>query len=189
MARFSPLLAAPPAFFAGLALMFYMGMQREDPDALPSARIGEPAPAVTLTAFDGAPPFTTDVLSEPGVKLVNYWASWCAPCRAEHPNLMALADEGIPIFGINYKDDPDNARAFLRELGDPYTALGTDASGRVALDWGLYGVPETYVIDGEGRIVLRFAGPITQRSLETRIRPAIEAARSGTAFDGASGGS
>jgi cytochrome c biogenesis protein CcmG/thiol:disulfide interchange protein DsbE len=177
MAKFSPLLAAPPAFFAGLALMFYLGMQREDPNALPSAQIGEPAPPVTLTQLGVEPPFGDDALRAPGVKLVNYWASWCAPCRAEHPNLVALAEEGIPIYGINYKDDPAKAMAFLDELGNPYAAMGADESGRVALDWGLYGVPETYVIDGEGNIVLRFAGPITERSLESQIRPAIEAAK------------
>jgi cytochrome c biogenesis protein CcmG/thiol:disulfide interchange protein DsbE len=177
MARFSPLLAAPPAFFAGLALMFYLGMQREDPDALPSAKIGEPAPPVALSQLGAEAPFTDEALRAPGVKLVNYWASWCAPCRAEHPNLQLLADEGIPIYGINYKDDPEKALAFLAELGNPYVAMGADESGRVALDWGLYGVPETYVIDGDGNVVLRFAGPITQRSLEGQIRPAIEAAR------------
>jgi cytochrome c biogenesis protein CcmG/thiol:disulfide interchange protein DsbE len=177
MAKFSPLLAAPPAFFAGLALMFYLGMQREDPDALPSAVIGQPAPAVVLTQLGSEPPFTDEALRAPGVKLVNYWASWCAPCRVEHPNLQLLADEGIPIFGINYKDDPEKAMAFLQELGNPYVGMGADENGRMALDWGLYGVPETYVIDGEGNVVLRFAGPITQRSLDAQIRPAIAAAR------------
>lgn len=180
MPKFSLLLAAPPAFFAGLALMFYLGMQREDPDALPSARVGQDAPEVTLEQLGGLPMFENAALDAPGVKLVNYWASWCAPCRAEHPSLMQLAAEGIPIYGINYKDDPDNAQAFLRELGDPYAGIGTDSSGRVALDWGLYGVPETYVIDGNGKIVLRFAGPITARTLESQIRPAIAAAQAAT---------
>ncbi len=178
MARFSPLLAAPPAFFAGLALMFYMGMHREDPDALPSAKIGDPAPSVTLEPLPGFPEFTDEDLKAPGVKLVNYWASWCGPCRVEHPTLMQLAEEGIPIYGINYKDDPNNATSFLVELGDPYAGIGVDRNGRVALDWGLYGVPETYVVDGEGNVVLRFAGPVTQRVLENQIRPAIDAARS-----------
>lgn len=121
-------------------------------------------------------PFSDETLREPGVKLVNYWASWCAPCRVEHPLLQVLADEGVPIYGINYKDDPAKALAFLQELGDPYTGLGADERGRTALDWGLYGVPETYVIDGQGRVVLRFAGPITRSVLENRIRPAIAAA-------------
>ena len=168
---------APPVVFAALAALFYAGMQREDPDALPSTRIGQPAPAMTLTQLGAEPPFELEALSEPGVKLVNYWASWCAPCRAEHPNLETLAQEGVPIYGINYKDDPAKALAFLEELGDPYAGLGADESGRTGIDWGLYGVPETFVIDGDGIVRLRFAGPITERMLEERIRPAIEAAQ------------
>ena len=174
MAR--PLLYLPPLVFAAIAGGFYLGMQREDPDALPSTLEGQPAPPVVLEPLGDRPTFGDAALDAPGVKLVNYWASWCAPCRAEHPNLQALADEGIPIYGVNYKDDPAKAEAFLDELGDPYVAIGADESGRTAIDWGLYGVPETYVIDGEGRVVLRFAGPITQRSLEGQIRPAIEGA-------------
>ena len=177
MPRIPVLVLVPPLAFAALAAMFFMGMQREDPDALPSARQGEVAPPVALSPLGDRPVFDAAVLHEPGVKLVNFWASWCAPCRAEHPSLEALADEGVPIYGINYKDKPAKAEAFLRELGDPYRAIGADESGRTAIDWGLYGVPETYVVDGEGRIVLRFAGPITQRSLEGKIRPAVAAAR------------
>ncbi len=171
MAR--PLLFLPPLVFAAIAGGFFLGMQREDPDALPSAIAGEVAPAISLQPLGDRPVFDRAALDAPGVKLVNYWASWCAPCRVEHPNLELLAEEGIPIYGINYKDDPAKAEAFLTELGDPYTAIGTDESGRTAIEWGLYGVPETYVIDGEGRVVLRFAGPLTQRSLEAQIRPAI----------------
>ncbi len=166
----------PPVIFAGLAAMFYLGMQREDPDALPSVQIGRIAPPMKITSLGDLPGFTNEDLEGPGVKLVNYWASWCAPCRVEHPNLKALAEEGIPIYGINYKDDPAKALAFLEELGNPYAGIGADESGRTAIDWGAYGVPETFVIDGEGRVVLRFAGPVTQRSLESKIRPAIEAA-------------
>jgi cytochrome c biogenesis protein CcmG, thiol:disulfide interchange protein DsbE len=177
MARFSPLMVLPPVIFAGLAAMFYLGMQREDPDALPSVKIGREAPQVVLTQLGSGEPFDNAVLREPGVKIVNYWASWCAPCRVEHPHLMALAEEGIPIYGINYKDDPEKALAFLAELGDPYAALGADATGRTALDWGVYGVPETYVIDGNGTVVFRLAGPVTSMTLERQVRPAIEAAR------------
>lgn len=174
MAR--PLLLVPPLIFAAIAAGFYLGMRREDPEALPSAIEGKIAPPVTLEPLGDRPQFDAAALDAPGVKLVNYWASWCAPCRAEHPNLEALAAEGIPIYGINYKDEPARAEAFLEELGDPYLAIGTDESGRTAIDWGLYGVPETYVIDGDGRVVLRFAGPITERSLKGQIRPAIEKA-------------
>jgi len=176
MAKLSPLMIAPPLVFAGLAALFFVGMQREDPDALPSGLKGKPAPAVEITTLGDKKMFSDSDLRSGEVVLVNYWASWCAPCRAEHPNLETLADEGIPVYGVNYKDKPGNALDFLEELGDPYAATGADAQGRMALNWGVYGVPETYVIDGEGKIVLRFAGPITSRMLEDRIRPAIEAA-------------
>ncbi|MDJ0827370.1 MAG: DsbE family thiol:disulfide interchange protein [Rhodobacter sp.] len=173
MARLSPLMLAPPALFAGLAVLFYVGMNRDDPDALPSAIAGQPAPAMQLTQLGAEPPFTDATLREGGVKLVNYWASWCAPCRVEHPTLEQLAAEGVAIYGINYKDDPTKALAFLAELGDPYKAMGADPNGRTALDWGVYGVPETYVLDGDGTVILRFAGPVTSRVLEEKIRPAM----------------
>lgn len=173
MARIPLLMIAPPALFLGLAALFYVGMQRDDPDALPSSLTGQAAPQMELTPLGDYPPFTRDLLDRPGVKMVNIWASWCAPCRVEHPNLIALAEEGIPIYGVNYKDKPENAISFLEELGNPFEAVSADSSGRMALEWGAYGVPETYVIDGDGRIVLRFAGPITQRVIEGQIRPAL----------------
>ncbi|WP_170605160.1 DsbE family thiol:disulfide interchange protein [Ruegeria arenilitoris] len=176
MAKISPLMIAPPLIFAAFAVLAGIGMFRDDPDALPSAREGQPAPPVALVEFPGKPLFDDATLRDGEVKLVNYWASWCAPCRAEHPNLEALSEEGVPVYGINYKDNLTNAEAFLTELGDPYEAIGRDEQGRMALDWGLYGVPETYVVDGEGTIVLRFAGPITQRVIESTIRPALEQA-------------
>ncbi len=173
-----PLILLPPLIFAALAALFLFGMNRNDPDGLPTAISGRIAPPLELEPLGAKIPFGDAELRAPGVKLVNYWASWCAPCRVEHPNLQALAEEGVAIYGINYKDDPDKALAFLTELGDPYTAVAADTRGRTALDWGVYGVPETYVLDGEGRVVLRFAGPITQRVIAERIRPALdEAAR------------
>ena len=175
--KIKPLMILPPLVFAGLAALFYIGMQREDPDQLPTALAGAPAPAVQVTELEGLTPFDDATLRDGEVKLVNFWASWCAPCRVEHPNLLALGLEGIPIYGVNYKDKPDAARGFLAELGDPYTAVGADAQGRMGLNWGLYGVPETYVIDGDGVIITRFAGPITERVLESTIRPAIAEAR------------
>ncbi len=177
MAKISPLMIAPPLIFGVFAVMAGFGMFRDDPDALPSARQGQPAPPVVLTEFPGKTIFDDATLRDGEVKLVNYWASWCAPCRAEHPNLEALSNEGIPVYGINYKYKLNNATAFLTELGDPYRAIGQDENGRMALDWGLYGVPETYVIDADGNVVLRFAGPVTQTVLETRIRPALNSGR------------
>jgi cytochrome c biogenesis protein CcmG/thiol:disulfide interchange protein DsbE len=168
---------APPVIFAGFVIMAAVGMFRDDPDALPSARKGQPAPAVVLQPMQGKTLFDDAALRDGQIKLVNYWASWCAPCRVEHPNLEALAAEGIPIYGINYKDKAANALRFLEELGDPYTAIGADENGRMALDWGVYGVPETYVIDGDGTILLRFAGPVTQRVISETIRPLLDGSK------------
>lgn len=176
MAKISPLMLAPPLLFAGLAAVFLWGMNRDNPNALPSAREGHPVPALQLVQLGDEAPFGVEVLQEPGVKLLNFWASWCAPCRVEHPTLEAMAAEGIAIYGINYKDNPARALAFLESLGDPYKRIAADRSGREALDWGVYGVPETYVIDSNGIIVLRYAGPVTERVLEDIIRPAMEGA-------------
>jgi cytochrome c biogenesis protein CcmG/thiol:disulfide interchange protein DsbE len=181
MARLSPLILAPPLLFAGLAALFYIGMSREDPDALPSARAGQEAPPVDLVPLGDRPLLTDAVLDESGPKLVNFWASWCGPCRAEHPLLMDLAEQGVPIHGINYKDEEANALRFLSELGTPYETNGADPSGRTGLEWGLYGVPETYVIDADGKVVLRFAGPLTPEVMEKRIRPALAEAGAETA--------
>lgn len=166
------LMILPPLVFAALAAMFWLGMQRDEPDALPSTLVGRAAPVLQVDALGDHPELTHDALTAPGVKLLNFWASWCAPCRAEHPMLKQLQAEGVTILGVNYKDKPDQAEAFLAELGNPYAAIGT-VSGRMALEWGVYGVPETFVIDGEGKIVLRYAGPITAQELERVIRPAL----------------
>ena len=172
-----PLLAIlPPVIFAALAGLFLGGMFRDDPDALPSTLVGAPAPEVDVSPIPGFVPFTRAVLEQPGVKIVNFWASWCAPCRVEHPYLMQLQAEGLPIYGVNQRDKPENARAFLAELGNPYEGIGGDANGRVSLDWGVYGLPETFVIDDDGTVLLRFAGPVTEVILENRIRPALAAA-------------
>ncbi len=170
------LMFLPPIIFAALATAFYVGMQRDDPDGLPSAFAGKPAPAIEVVALGDALLTTDALLRQPGMKLVNFWASWCAPCRAEHPMLEALQAEGVTIHGINYKDRPADALKFLGDLGSPYATMGAD-SGRMGLNWGLYGVPETFVIDGKGNVVLRFAGPITEQELDRTLRPAMEAAQ------------
>lgn len=173
-----PMMILPPLIFVALAALFLFGLNREGGDALQSTREGGPVPALTVTDFPGAESFTVETLKDGEVKLVNFFASWCAPCRVEHPQLIKLKAEGVPIYGVNYKDSPAKALGFLDELGDPYRALVQDAKGRTGLDWGLYGVPETFVIDGDGIVVKRFAGPITVQILDNIIRPAMaEAAR------------
>ncbi|MEZ5769320.1 MAG: DsbE family thiol:disulfide interchange protein [Paracoccaceae bacterium] len=176
-----PLMLVPPLLFAGLAALFYIGMGRDDPRALPSTREGGPVPALTLAEFRGEAPFTVEDLADGDVVLVNFWASWCAPCRAEHPQLVKMADEGVRIFGVNYKDDPAKAERFLADLGDPFLRVSADPTGRTGLDWGLYGVPETFIIDGNGTVVKRFAGPITEGILESVIKPAIAEAQGASA--------
>ncbi|SMO76713.1 cytochrome c biogenesis protein CcmG, thiol:disulfide interchange protein DsbE [Thalassovita litoralis] len=176
MAKISPMMIAPPVIFAGLAAMFLIGMQRENPNELPTTMAGKSAPAVQVVPLSDLPGFTDETLRDGQVKLVNFWASWCAPCRVEHPNLEALAEQGVTIYGVNYKDKPEAALKFLAELGNPYAGIGQDDTGRMGLNWGVYGVPETYLIDGEGRIVTRHAGPITQRVIETTLGPAIKKA-------------
>lgn len=178
MARIAPMMLIPPVVFAGLAGLFAVGMFRDNPDELPSALIGAAAPVTEAAPLGTLQPLDDAALRDGEVKLVNFFASWCAPCRVEHPNLTALRDEGVPIYGINYKDDPDKALAFLDELGDPYVATGVDPDGRIALDWGVYGVPETFVLDGSGRIVARLAGPVTERTMAERLRPALAEAAS-----------
>jgi cytochrome c biogenesis protein CcmG/thiol:disulfide interchange protein DsbE len=174
MAGRNLLLAVPPLVFLVFAGVAWVGLHRENPQELPSALVGRPAPEISrLVALrDDRAPTDAD-LRAPGVKLVNFWASWCGPCRAEHPYLSGLAEEGVPVIGINYKDAPAQAKGFLAEMGDPYTRIGADDTGRTALDWGIYGVPETFVIDADGKILLRFPGPLDPMTIEKRIRPAI----------------
>jgi cytochrome c biogenesis protein CcmG/thiol:disulfide interchange protein DsbE len=168
------LLAIPPLVFVVFAGVAWVGLHRDNPDELPSALVGREAPDISrLTALRDDPAPTDADLRAPGVKLVNFWASWCGPCRAEHPYLSALSKEGVPVIGINYKDAAAQAKGFLAEMGDPYSRIGADGTGRTGLDWGIYGVPETFVIDSEGKILLRFPGPLDPATIEKRIRPAI----------------
>jgi len=172
--RFNYFLLALPLAFIFLAVFFYLGLQRGNQNALPSEMIGNAAPTVNLADLRADPAPVDADFANGQVQLVNFWASWCAPCRAEAPLLDRMANEmGIPIIGINYKDQPAQAKAFLRQYGDPFTKIGADSSGRNAIDWGVTGLPETFVLDGNGLILLRYTGPITQSVLDRRILPLI----------------
>lgn len=167
----------PILVFGAVGIGLAVGLTR-DPGTLPSPLIGKPVPAFALPALEGrAEGRSTDGLSSADLKgqvsLVNVFASWCVPCRVEHPVLMRLAASGVPIYGINYKDPPDQAAAWLAELGDPFQKIGADRDGRVAIDWGVYGVPETFVVDAEGRIVHKHVGPIQARDLEPTLLPLL----------------
>lgn len=180
MAKINPILILPPVLLAGFVAFVAVGNFRENRNDLPSARAGQSAPQVSLEELPGRTLFTDDMIRSGEVTLVNFWASWCPPCRAEHPIITDLANEGITVLGVNYRDDPDRANAFLEELGDPFSAIGADPRARLGLDWGVVGLPETFVVDGEGNIIMRFTGPLSESSVDSRLRPAMERAAGGS---------
>jgi cytochrome c biogenesis protein CcmG/thiol:disulfide interchange protein DsbE len=175
----------PVLIFAFIAAMFAFALRSGDPSKLPSALIGKPAPEINLPPMQGlregsvqVPGFATADLKRGEPTVVNFFASWCVPCVQEHPLLIELRRQtGVRMVGINYKDPEPGGRRFLGRYGNPYAAVGLDDSGRAALEWGVYGMPETFVIDGQGIVRLKHVGPITPQVLVDRIVPAIEAAR------------
>lgn len=163
-------------FFIGLMGLLYYGVQRSDQagrDALPSPLIGKPAPAFALRKLASEEQMTQqDLIGRP--LLVNFWASWCAACRDEHPLLMRLAGEGVEIVGFDYKDSDAEGLRWLQRHGNPYRSIAADPEGRAGLDWGVYGVPETYVLDAEGRIVYKQIGPLTEAVWREKIQPLMQ---------------
>jgi cytochrome c biogenesis protein CcmG/thiol:disulfide interchange protein DsbE len=163
----------PVVSFVVLAVAMAWGLTR-NPDDLPSALVGRPVPEFTLAPVKGRTLGLSSADLQGHVSLVNVFASWCVPCRDEHPILMQLSKQGfVPIYGLNYKDRPDDAQRWLNALGDPYDRTGADLDGRVAIDWGVYGVPETFVIDSDGTIALKHIGPFTQAIMDNTIVPLI----------------
>ena len=168
----------PVLLFVGLAIVLFRSLSGPPPGDLPSVLIGKPAPTTLLPALDAkTQAFTTSDQRAGHVTVVNVFASWCVPCREEAPALEALSQvRGIGLYGIVQKDTPERARAFLSEVGNPFTHIDLDADGRASIEWGVYGVPETFVIDGHGVIRLRYAGAITPEVLSGTILPAIRSA-------------
>lgn len=175
----------PLIIVAALTVLFLVALFSGDPSRVPSALIGKPVPQFDLPAVNGiertgnpTPGFGSADLASGQVSIVNVWASWCGPCIQEHPLLTSLAGlPGVRLMGINYKDEPTAALRFLTRLGNPYHALGADNTGRVAIDWGVYGVPETYVVDGKGMIVHKVVGPLSEAIIRDQVRPAIAEAQ------------
>jgi cytochrome c biogenesis protein CcmG/thiol:disulfide interchange protein DsbE len=175
--------ALPLLIFIGLAGLFWYALHTGDPSRLPSALIGKPVPDFKLPPLDGLKAedgtamqgFSSADLATGKPTIVNVFASWCVPCLEEHPMLMALSKEnGVRLYAINYKDDPASARRFLGRYGNPFARAGADASGRVAIDFGVYGVPETYVISGDGKIAYRHVGPLTEQAITEKILPLVQ---------------
>jgi cytochrome c biogenesis protein CcmG, thiol:disulfide interchange protein DsbE len=173
----------PLALFLGLVLLFLFRLGAGDPSLIPSALIGQPVPQTDLPPIagldrDGAPVPGIDPASFRGaVTVVNVWASWCVPCHDEAPLLLELSrDNRLRVVGINYKDQPDNARRFLGRYGNPFAAAGADENGRAAIEWGVYGVPETFVVGRDGRIAYKLVGPITPENFDSMLKPKIEKA-------------
>ncbi len=175
----------PIVAFATLCVLFVYALYTGDPSKIPSALIGKSAPEFTLPAV---PELKTEGGAVPGlaradlgkgdVTLLNVWASWCPPCHVEHPFLMRLRQAGAArMVSINYKDTSEAARAFLARRGNPFEAIGFDAKGKAGIEWGVYKVPETFVVDHTGKIVFKLSGPIDARNLATELLPAIEKAR------------
>jgi cytochrome c biogenesis protein CcmG/thiol:disulfide interchange protein DsbE len=184
--RRSWLMALPLIVFMALAALFWLRLGDGDPSRIPSALIGHPAPQTTLPPLDGlvvngAQVTGLDPASFKGkVSIVNVWASWCVPCHDEAPLLSELGkDTRIQIIGLNYKDTPDNARRFLGRYGNPFTSVGVDGNGRAAIEWGVYGVPETFIVGRDGKIAYKLVGPITPENisgvLKTEIDKAVKA--------------
>lgn len=176
----------PLLVFAGFAavaakMLYEQDVNGLDVSAIPSALIGTKAPSLALPPLESANvPALTDAAIKGKLTLVNVFASWCVPCRQEHPMLKELAkDERLNIVGINYKDKSDNALRFLGELGNPYAAIGIDPNGKAAIDWGVYGIPETYLVGPDGTIIYKKVGPIDAATYDRELIPAIEKAAAG----------
>lgn len=174
--RLSIWVAVIPAVAVAVLLTLGTPLILGQDDSLPSTLIDRPAPRLVTEPIEGLPHATDALLRDGRPKLVNFWASWCAPCRIEHPFLMQIAESGIPIIGLNYKDEDANALKFLADLGNPFAAAGS-VEGRMAIEWGVYGVPETFVIDSQGKVRLRIAGPITPVIYEKQLKPVLDSLR------------
>ena len=166
----------PPLIFAAFGAMAFFGLGREGADDLPSTRVGQPAPALPQDTLAGFPGVTDADLRSGEVTLVNFWASWCPPCRAEHPQLLRMEADGLRIVGVNFKDKEGQARGYLEEDDSPFIGVPFDPAGRTAIEWGVTAPPETFIVGGDGTVLFRFAGPLVGSDYEQRFLPALQKA-------------
>lgn len=176
MARLSPMMLAPPVLFAALAGLFLAGMMRDNVNELPSTFVGQQAPDVAAKPVPGTAQLMASDLRDGEVTILNFWASWCPPCRAEHPTLLDLQAQGYRVAGLNFRDEADKAAEYLAEDGNPFFATGFDPRGRTAIDWGVTAPPETFIVSGDGTVLFGFAGPLIGSDYEQRFLPALRAA-------------
>lgn len=175
----------PVGVFLAVAGLFAVALQTGDPSKLPSTLIGKPVPKSDFPAIEGltangapVPGFSSADLAKGKVTVVNFWASWCTSCVEEHPLLADIAKvSGAEIYGVAQKDDPAASRRFLGRYGNPFSAAGTDRTGRTSIDWGVYGMPETFIVNGKGEIAYKHVGPISQETMVSKVLPAIAAAK------------
>ncbi|MCH8861431.1 MAG: DsbE family thiol:disulfide interchange protein [Proteobacteria bacterium] len=169
-----PVHLLPLGLFVLIAAALAVGLTLKPRD-IPSALIGKPVPAFALAPLhESESPFTDEDLKDGKARIVNVWASWCVPCVAEHPILTDLTAAGVSVYGINYKDKPEDARLFLRRLGDPFAKIGVDPDGRTSIEWGVYGVPETFVVSGDGVIVYKTISALTRETVNSEILPLLK---------------
>lgn len=169
-----PVHLIPLGLFIVIAIALKVGLTLS-PREIPSALIGKPVPEFTLPPlYEDAESFADEDLKDGKARIVNVWASWCVPCVAEHPILTELTARGISVYGINYKDKPEDAKLFLRRLGNPFARIGADLDGRAGIEWGVYGVPETFVVTGDGKIVYKTISALTRETVETDLIPLLE---------------
>jgi cytochrome c biogenesis protein CcmG, thiol:disulfide interchange protein DsbE len=171
----------PFAAFVALVVLFAFGLNpNRDIHALPSPLIGKPAPQFALTDVMDASRTVSNAALTGQIYVLNVWATWCIPCRQEHAELLAIAARhAVPILGLNYRDQRDKAKQWLEQLGNPYTAVAFDSDGRTSIDWGVYGAPETYLVNAKGEVIFKFISPMTEEVWEKEFLPRITAARSG----------
>ncbi|MGY9039039.1 MAG: DsbE family thiol:disulfide interchange protein [Rhodobacterales bacterium] len=174
MGKISPLMIAPPLVFAGFVALAAFGMFRADPEGLPSTLVGQMAPALPEKPLEGFPAAAPGVLTNGEVTLVNFWASWCPPCRAEHPQLLDMQAQGLSIIGVNFKDLVGAASSYLTDDGNPFEGVAFDPQGRTAINWGVTAPPETFIIAGDGTVLFRYAGPLVGSDYEQRFLPALQ---------------